>query len=1302
MTSHLQHCLLTDRTDLQRKLAQIAGRERQGKPTDRLREQLRQAMEQSAARAEQRRQQRPVITFPDELPVSQKRHDIAAALADNQVIIVAGETGSGKTTQLPKICLEQGRGIYGMVGHTQPRRIAARTVATRIAEELNVPLGESVGYQVRFTDHSNDGTHIKLMTDGILLAEIQNDRNLTRYDTLIIDEAHERSLNIDFLLGYLKQLLPRRPDLKVIITSATIDVERLAAHFNGAPVVEVSGRTYPVEVFYRPVPDSDDGVQAIVTTIQDVLAEESNTHTGDFLVFLSGERDIRETAQAIRKAQIPHLDVLPLYARLSLAEQNRVFHSHRGRRAVLATNVAETSITVPGIRYVIDPGYARISRYSYKTKVLRLPIEPISQASANQRKGRSGRVADGVCIRLYEESDFLARPEFTEPEVLRSNLASVILQMAHLQLGDIRDFPFVDKPDKRLVNDGYKLLEELQALDQSGRLTPLGRQQTQLPIDPRFARICLSADKLGCLREILIIVSALTVQDPRERPADKQQAADEKHRRFWAPHSDFLAYLNLWNHVEEQRQALSQSQFRNLCKKELLSFLRLREWRDLHHQLRLAVKHMGLRENNEPANDTSVHRALLTGFLGNIGTLNEERIYLGPRNRRFALFPGSSLFKSTPKWVMAAELIETTKLYAHTVAKVEPEWLLEAAAHLVKRHHFEPAYDARRGQVMAFERVTLYGLVLVERRQVDYARINPREARELFIQGALVEGRYRPPRGDAPRFFRHNQTLLAELRDLETKSRRRDIVAEDREIFQFFIERLPADTVNLQGFEHWRKQAEQRDPDLLCMPRELLMRHAAANITEAQFPSELEWKGLRYPLSYEFSPGQAEDGVSIHVPIHGLHLVPENRLQWLVPGMLREKCIQLLKGLPRQWRKQFVPVPEFVDRALPHMPVADEPLTVALGRTLHKLTGIEVPLDCWKAVEVEPYYRFNIKLLNEQGKVVDASRDVGKLLAAYRDRLQDTLRDVGESVERSGIVAWDFAELPETVHLNFHLKDQGATTIGFPALLDTGTAVDLRLLDDPQRAAYLSERGVARLMVLALKQSVQYARKHLLKGNNMGLRLAGFAQADLLLDDLILTATKFDGVPLPRRREAFDELLSRSRHSFTARAQELESLLLTIADSLLEIQSLLAARAAKPLLQGIRDDIAEQLKQLTRPGFLFSTPAAWLAQYPRYLQGIKIRIEKSDAQVQKDHGKLAELKPFWERLNPYWQGGDEYWLWQDPALQTYRWMLEEFRLSLFAQPMKTCIPVSPKRLEKQWAASQERELGHGAGAKKVV
>ncbi|GAB1263312.1 ATP-dependent RNA helicase HrpA [Aurantivibrio infirmus] len=1280
-------CLVADRFRLQKQLSNLLARQKQKKPFDQVLLRLTQAIQESHSRVERRRKNVPLIEFPDELPIAQKREDITKAIESNQVVVVAGETGSGKTTQLPKICLQLGRGVFGTIGHTQPRRIAARTVANRIAEELKVELGSSVGYQVRFTDHSSEDTHIKLMTDGILLAEIQNDRYLNRYDTIIIDEAHERSLNIDFLLGYLKQLLPKRPDLKVIITSATIDVERLSQHFNNAPIIQVSGRTYPVDVIYRPRIEEDSITDALVGTIDEILAVEKKSSTekrGDILVFLSGERDIREAALAIRKANFPHLDVLPLYARLSLAEQTKVFQNHKGRRVVLATNVAETSITVPGIRYVIDPGYARISRYSYRTKVLRLPIEAISQASANQRKGRSGRMSDGVCYRLYEQTDFDSRAEFTEPEIARSNLATVILQMAQLGLGDIRDFPFVDVPDHRLINDGYKLLEELQALDKRGRLTPIGKQLTQLSVDPRLARMCIAAAELDCLREVLLIVSALTIQDPRDRPADKQQAADEKHRRFAEKGSDFLAYINLWNYLETLRQEVSQNQLRNRCKKEFLSFLRIREWRDLHHQLRLATKKLGFRENKQSASLETVHRALLVGLLGNIGNLDEQRQYIGPRNRRFSIFPGSSLFKASPKWIAASELIETTKLYAHCVAKVEPEWILESAKHLIKRNYFEPHYESRRGQVMAFARTTLYGVVLEDKKPVDYSHIDPKEAREIFIQAALVEAKYQSPRGKNAKFFQHNQALIKELLDLEAKSRRRDVIVEDRELFQFFDERIPSKVVNLQGFEHWRKQAEQDSPKLLFITRDLLMRHDAEEITQAQFPNELQWKDRSYPLSYHFEPGHKEDGVSIHVPIHALHLVPENRLQWLVPGMFREKCIQLVKSLPKQWRKNFVPVPDFVDRILPKLIPSDDALSLALANELKKISAVDVPESAWNESAVDDYYRFNIKVLDEKGKIVDSNRDLNALRASYRDRLQKSIRSAGDDMERKNIVEWDFEELKETVHL----KKGGITTVGYSALVDNGASVDLRLFDDPAQAEYAYKKGLTRLLLLEFKQATKYLTKSIFSAKNIALALSCFENPASLKEDLLCAAV-FDvcvgSAPLPRNKNNYHAAIERGKENFVAKATELERMVLELARGVVAIQASMVSRNQSSLFVSIKKDIGEQIRQLFRPGFLFSTPMENLQQLPRYLLGIEKRLEKADSQIQKDLERQEEFQVYASRLADYWNSGDDWILKSDAELEKYRWMLEEFRLSLFAQPMKTRFPISPKRLDKQWA-----------------
>ncbi|MGH1472132.1 MAG: ATP-dependent RNA helicase HrpA [Cellvibrionaceae bacterium] len=1317
----LDDLMLKDRRAVMRLQQDLQKRQRQNKPIEVLEKKLDARVSTSLELVDKRSSQIPAIAFPEELPIAQKRELIAETIKNNQVVVIAGETGSGKTTQLPKICLELGRGVKGLIGHTQPRRIAARTVASRIAEELHVELGELVGYQVRFTDHSNDITAVKLMTDGILLAEIQNDRFLNRYDTIIIDEAHERSLNIDFLLGYLKQLLPRRPDLKVIITSATIDVERLSKHFDHAPVVQVSGRTYPVDVHYRPMFEDEDLSDAIVTVVSDIVTfdrkegEDKNTiganKGNDILVFLSGERDIREAALALRKAHIKDVEVVPLYARLSLSEQAKVFQSHRGVRVALATNVAETSITVPGIRYVIDPGYARVSRYSYRTKIQRLPIEAISQASANQRKGRSGRVSNGICYRLYEEADFNTRPEFTEPEILRSNLATVILQMAQLRLGNIHDFPFVEKPDRRLINDGYKLLEELQAIDSQGQLSPLGRQLTQFSVDPKFARMCIAANELSCLRELLIIVSLSTIQDPRERPADKQQAADEKHRRFWEEGSDFLSSLKLWDYVEEQRQDLSQSQYRKLCKKEFLSFLRLREWRDLHHQLRLTAKQLGFVENKTSANLESVHRALLTGLLGNIGMLTEDRVYLGPRNRKFSIFPGSSLFKKTPKWIAAGELIETTKLYAHNVAKVEPEWILSAANHLVKKNHFEPHYDAKRGQVMVYERVSLYGVMLVEKRRVNFSNIDPEQSREIFIQAALVEGNYKPPKiavnqkqqesnTQPVNFWQHNAALFKELEELEAKSRRRDILVEDKHVFEYFNERVPSNIVNLKGFEYWRKQAEKDNPEILCLPRDLLMQHAAVDVTQAQFPNELLINDQTYKVSYHFEPGTLDDGVSLHVPIHGLHVLSAEKLEWLVPGMLREKCIQLVKSLPKQWRKNFVPVPDVVDRAMPFLTERSNSsentknelsLVTALQKALQKVTAVLVDDDAWQTISLDPYYLFNIKVVDEKEKIIDSGRQLDELRERYRGRLQETLRSVGESIERDNITTWDLERLPET----YHLKKNGVTTVGYPALVDNGDDVSLRLMDDHSQAEQALEKGVVRLLLQDLTQQVKYLQKNLFKGKNMALRLAIFGKKEDLIDDVLCAAVKqacFSKTvsQLPRNKSAYEVLLKTAKENITVKSHYLEHLMLTIADESIVIHALLDQRNSKKLFSEIQKDIKLQLKRLTRPHFLFYTPEHWLEQYPRFLQGIKKRIEKSDAQIQKDIQYLDELQPFVDCLDHYWLSDNESLIYKQADVETYRWMLEEYRLSLFAQPMKTSLPVSSKRLEKQWAKIEKQ------------
>ena len=1293
-----------DQYKLVRRLNEIEKLARAEKPYAESLEKWQAQLARSQATVQRRKTLVPEqIEFPN-LPVCEKREEIAQIIANNQVVVLAGETGSGKTTQIPKICLTIGRGVKGLIGHTQPRRIAANTVANRIAEELKTTLGEKVGYQVRFSDQSNENTLIKVMTDGILLAEIQHDPFLNKYDTLIIDEAHERSLNIDFLLGYLKQLLPKRPDLKLIITSATIDLERFSQHFNNAPIIEVSGRTYPVEVWYRPLYEFEgsdesenepDQYAAIVDAVHEIELHEktgSGARGGDILIFLSGEREIREAAEALRKAQFAHMEVIPFYARLSLAEQQKVFAPHTGRRIVLATNVAETSITVPGIRYVIDPGFARISRYSYRTKVQRLPIEPVSQASANQRKGRCGRVAEGICIRLYSEEDFNSRPAFTDAEILRTNLAAVILQMLQLRMGDIHKFPFIDAPDHRLISDGFKLLEELHAVNTKNQLTPVGQQLSKLPLDPRLARMLLSAQEQSCVRELLIIASALSVQDPRERPSEKQQAADQMHRRFWAEHSDFLGFVGLWDYFETQRQELSQNQLRKLCKKEFLSYLRLREWRDVHHQLCVAVKDLGIRVNSEPANYESIHKALLTGLLGNLGFNHEEREYLGARNRKFSIFPGSSLVKKTPKWIMAAELIETSKLFAHTVAKIEPEWITAAAEHLIKRQHFEPHYDSRSGQVMVFEKITLYGLTIVEKKSVSYSHIDPAQCREVFIRAALVEGQYdQHPKRKSLRnknpetdFFAHQLQLLAELEELESKARRRDIVVDEQVIFDFYNERIPVHVVNLAGFEAWRKKAEQEKPKLLFLTREILMRHGASDITQAQFPNELEWRGMVFPLSYHFEPNHAFDGVSIHVPMSVLHQVPEQRLEWLVPGMLREKCIGLIKSLPKNLRKHFVPVPDVVDKILATLAPDNKPLSEALTQQLKRLTGVDIPKEAWLETSVDDYYRFNIHVVDDKGKIIASGRDLTPLRDKYRERVQQNIQSAATDIERDGITAWDFAELPQAIQL----PRGGISIRAYPALVDKQTSVALQVLDNPLQALDLTQRGITRLIFLALNQTVKYLQKELLKGQEVALTLAGIGNRDQVADDLIMAAIKqlalADQQQLPRSHAAFEVAVNLVKDKLILQAQELASQLIASLKLLVEIKKQLKQQKNMLMLAFTISDINHQLTQLFYPGLVYKTPALWLHQYPKYMRGIQQRLEKAALNPQKDKLQLAEVAPHWQRLVDYLAKEGDYRLAQNSELLDYRWWIEELRISLFAQTLKTQVPVSDKRLDKQW------------------
>jgi ATP-dependent helicase HrpA len=1229
----------------------------------------------------------PVINYPAELPVAGRRAEIARAIRDHQVVVVAGETGSGKTTQLPKICLELGRGRRQRIGHTQPRRLAARTVAQRVAEELGTLPGELVGYQVRFTDRVSDETAIKLMTDGILLAEMQRDRLLKAYDTVIIDEAHERSLNIDFLLGYLKRILPRRPDLKVIITSATIDVESFSRHFNNAPIIEVSGRTYPVETLYiDPVEDADEGLRSQVVSLVQAIDAGQFGRRGDVLVFLPGERDIRELARDLRREC--ELDILPLYARLSQAEQNRVFDlsRRRGTRVILATNVAETSITVPGIRYVIDPGEARISRYSYRTKVQRLPIEPISQASANQRQGRCGRVEAGVCLRLYSEADFLQRQAYTDPEIRRTNLASVILQMLTLGLGEVERFPFIDPPDARLVRDGYKLLEELGAVSPAGKLTAAGKRMARLPVDPRLARMVLAADEQHCLPEILVIASALAVQDPRERPAEKQQQSDQMHARFRHPRSDFMAWLNLWRYYEEQRQALSQNQLRKLCKREYLSFLRMREWRDLHTQLSIACRQQAMRPGTalpEEENYRGIHIALLTGLLGNIAQLQEGREYLGSRNRKLTVFPGSSQARKPPKWLVAAEIVETSRVYARGVGAIDPEWVVGINPALLKHHYYRPRWQARSGRVMAYERLTLYGLTVSDKRSVHYGPIAAAESRELLIREGLIAGNYRQP----PAFLKHNQRLVRELEELESRTRRRDILADDQVLFEFYDERLPADIYTAGRLQDWLKRHPEA-ASALQLSREALQARDPGGEVGEQFPDHLAWEDLDFRLSYRFEPGKAGDGVSVTIPVALLNRVPRHLFDWLVPGLLREKCIQLVKGLPKEKRKRLVPAPDMVDRALERLSPGNVDLQTALADTLSKLGGVRLSREDWAAEKLDDYYRMNIRVVDAHGKLLEQGRDLDMLVRKFRENTRQSISTGSQhSLAREGITRWDFGDLPR----EWRFRQAGQAIVSWPALVNRGDSVAIELCDYAHEAALRHRLGVVKLTRLANSQQVKYLRKQLLRGNDFNLMLAGagLARASLvedLIDAAYAQAMRLEEA-LPFTQDEFRNLEQAVRGEVIRRANELEAILRNTLAVLAEVRHRLAGLSAGKWTD-TRDDIEMQLQGLLLVGFQRDTPGDWLAQYPRYMKALSHRVERLSGQYAKDQAHTALLQALAEPLALALVHREGLLL-RCAAACEYRWMLEELRVSLFAQNLGTRKAVSKKRLEEQWVAVQQ-------------
>ncbi|WP_424891564.1 ATP-dependent RNA helicase HrpA [Streptomyces sp. XH2] len=1250
-------------------------------------------------RVASRRAAAPAVTYPEQLPVSQKKDEILAAIRDHQVVIVAGETGSGKTTQIPKICMELGRGVRGLIGHTQPRRIAARTVAERVAEELRTPLGETVGWKVRFTDQVSESTLVKLMTDGILLAEIQTDRELRQYDTIIIDEAHERSLNIDFILGYLAQLLPRRPDLKVVITSATIDPERFSRHFGEAPIIEVSGRTYPVEVRYRPLleEDSGDADRDQITAICDAVDELQREGDGDILVFLSGEREIRDTADALEKKKLRFTEILPLYARLSHAEQHRVFQRHTGRRIVLATNVAETSLTVPGIRYVIDPGFARISRYSHRTKVQRLPIEAISQASANQRKGRCGRTSDGICIRLYSEDDFLSRPEFTDAEILRTNLASVILQMTAAGLGDIEKFPFIDPPDRRNIKDGVDLLVELGALDPAQkdpkkRLTQSGRKLAQLPVDPRLARMVLEADRNGCVREVMVIAAALSIQDPRERPSEKQAQADQQHARFKDETSDFLAFLNLWRYVREQQKALSSSAFRRMCKSEFLNYLRIREWQDIYSQLRTVAKQMGVHMAEEDAAPDRIHQSLLAGLLSHIGLKDTEKNeYLGARSAKFAVFPGSALFRKQPRWVMSAELVETSRLWARVNAKVEPEWIEPLAEHLVKRNYSEPHWEQKQAAVMAYERVTLYGVPIVAQRKVNFGRIDPETSRELFIRHALVEGDWRTHH----QFFHDNRKLLGEVEELEHRARRRDILVDDETLFDFYDQRLPEHVVSGAHFDSWWKHKRRDEPELLNFEQSMLINENAEAVTKDDYPDSWRQGRLKFKVTYQFEPGADADGVTVHIPLQVLNQVSAEGFDWQIPGLREDLVTELIRSLPKPIRRNYVPAPNFakafLDRAVP----LQESLTVTLARELHRMTAVRLEPEDFDPGKVPDHLKITFRVVDERRRKIAEDKDLEALRLRLKPKTQAAISKAFEQAagaakaggtgggapeQRSGLTSWTVGTLPRT----FETRRAGQPVKAYPALVDEGSSVAVRLFDTEAEQREAMWRGTRRLILLNLPSNpAKFAQDKL--GNQQKLALSrnphGSVQA--LFEDCVAGAA--DKLIAAHGGPVWDE--ESFRKLFDAvRADIVDATM----DAIRKVQEVLAAwqacerrlKATTSLsLMSSLSDVKEQLAGLIKPGFVTEHGVRRLPDLLRYLVAVDRRLTQLPANADRDRARMAKVKEMQD---------EHAWLLEQfpkgrpvprEALDI-RWMIEELRVSYFAHALGTAHPVSDKRIVK--------------------
>ena len=1246
----------------------------------------------------------PRPEFQDDLPVNERRGEIAELIRKHQVVIVCGETGSGKTTQLPKICIELGRGAAGLIGHTQPRRLAARSVATRLAQELKTQVGAGVGVKIRFQDRSTADSWIKLMTDGILLAESQSDPYLSAYDTIIIDEAHERSLNIDFLLGYLKQLLPKRPDLKVIITSATIDAERFSQHFSAhgqpAPVIEVSGRLYPVDVRYRPVADleKEDDERDLYDAITDAVDELARLGPGDTLIFLPGEREIREAAEALRKKHPPHTEILPLFSRLSAGDQDRIFKPSGARRIVLATNVAETSLTVPGIRYVIDSGLARVKRYSYRNKVEQLQIEKISQAAARQRAGRCGRVAAGVCIRLYDELDFNARPPFTDPEILRSSLAGVILRMKSLRLTDVENFPFLEPPPSKAIADGYALLQELGAVDDDNALTPIGQALAKLPLDPRIGRMLVAARDLGCLKEVMVIAAGLSAQDPRERPQERQQAADEKHKQFADEKSEFLGWWKLWNWFQDAvEHKKSNKQLIDNCHAHFLSYLRMREWREVHGQLHAMVGELGWKENELPGTFEAIHQALLSGLLGNLGCKSDESgYYLGARGIRYLIHPSSPLQKKAGKWIMAAEITETTRLFGRCIARIDPDWLERVGAHLIKRSYFDAHWEKKSMQVSGWERTTLYGVVINPKRRIHYGPLAPAEAREIFIRQGLVGEEIDEAFAKRWPFFLHNQKLIREIEHLEHKQRRQDVLVDDELIFAFYDHLIPEGIHNGATFDHWRKEAERESAKLLYLAKDDLMRHSAAGVTTDAFPHQMKVGGVEYGLSYHFEPGSPRDGVTLTLPLAQLNQIPAARMEWLVPGLLKEKLVQLIKTLPHKIRAKLVPVPEFVEEFMSTIAGNEKKLAPGLipplidfileARGLNA-RGWAVTPDAFRPDVLPLHFSMNYKLLDEHGRQLDMGRSLVQLRADWGKEAKQEFAELHETPsEYTQLTDWTFGELPELMEVRVGPKSAGQTTLGYPGLSDEGETVSLKVYDSAEEATKAHRAGLMRLFMLQLREQVKYLDKNVPGLSQMGMQFMALGSAEDLKRQIIdiTFARACLTEPLPTTPEAFKARCVESKARLGLIMQEICRLVATV---LSEWQAVSKKLPAFKVHTAALQDIEAQVKRMMGKRFVAETPFERLQHYPRYFKGIQVRLDKLKADPTRDARSMAEYAPLWtnyeRRLTQLAKLGSI-----DPQIEQFRWLLEELRISLFAQELRTPVPVSVKRLQKQWEGIQ--------------